>query len=445
MAQVIRRTPQAPVRSKSQQFGEAFSNLAQGTSEHLYSKHVEEKEDKALSKLLGFDVSGLDKETRKELVKQTAKTKSRQQLFGDLPSQRKGTQDFGEDIRNPLNLSAEETGQISSNEYAGTTPKQKISNLEDQLNAIDEEDQSARKKEKKSANKPQPIPQPNLHSQEDIDYLVASGALGEANNFQNHNRNEIERYDRAIKDREQQRRHEEDINLKKRGLEQHEYENSPEYIAEKQRTLLGVARDNEVFKNVDEYRLNAPNEEAALGAIEDAVINGNQDFLSFNNLAEMTGMELWRDAAGGQFKTGVKTFLINSVGKFGARPNQYIETQMADALTKVGRTRSANMITINALRFSYDINKKYVEIADEVREGKFTPGDAGKLIQQKMKDYIDQRQNDLKKNYEFIKENQEKIDSTPEGRIPMRSSKGKLLYMPKDKIFEALVDGAAYI
>ncbi len=450
MVQVIRRTPQAPRRNKGQQFAEAISSGVQQVSEHFYNKNEKEKQDKALSDYVGFNVANLDQDTKKEIVKQTAKGKARSQYFGgDDPLANNSPKGFANQVGNtPIDV---QTGATPASEYFGETEGQKIKKLEKQLENFQYEGEEDYEKPSKTKPIPMPPPYKAPHTEQQIKKSLGWN-IQEGRALQQENADARRAYDAEVKRVQQANQHAEDLEFKKqdmglkeRSQERREYESSPGYLAEKQKTLLGGARDNEVFKNVDASRLKSDVEEASLGAIEDAVINGNQDFLSFNNLAELTGMELWRDAAGGQFKTGVKTFLINSVGKFGARPNQYIETQMADALPKVGRTRSANMMAVNALRFEQEINKKYIEVADQVKGEKFPPGDAGRLIQERMKKYAEEKQNDLKKNYEFIKENQDKIDATPQGRIPMKSSKGKLLWMPKEKVFEALVDGASYI
>lgn len=438
MAQIVRRTAQPPRRNKGQQFAEAFSNLAQDSSNYLYQKHLEDEEDKTL-KEMGIDAKGLRGKTREDFLnetfKQRAKTEGRQNLFNNLPSNR---QKFSDQINSP-----EETGALDPNEFAGSSPKQEISNLKNKLQEF--EDEEYENPRGKKSQKPKSLPPLNLpYSPEDIQYLQQTSPQ-DARVALEMNNAEQSRYNNAAKEIQANQRHAENLALKEKSLKHHQKISSPEHAAEKERLLLDVARDNEVFKNVDSARSKAGSEEASLMAVEDAVINGNQDFLSYNNLAELTGLELFRDAAGGEFKTGVKTFLINSVGKFGARPNQYIETQMADALPKVGRTRSANMMTINALKFDKDLNNKYIEVSDEVRNEKFKPGEAGQLIQNRMKSFVEDRQKELKKNYEYIKENQEKIDATPEGKVPMKSSKGTLLWMPKDKIYEALLDGSSFI
>lgn len=159
---------------------------------------------------------------------------------------------------------------------------------------------------------------------------------------------------------------------------------------------LGVKRDSELLTEADKIRTLIPTEESALNAMEDAVVNGDQSFFSLDNLAEQTGFEWARTAKGGQFKTGAKTFLINNVTKFGARPNQYIEQQIADSLAKVGRDAEANLASMALTRFDSDVKKKYLETMDEIEaQGNYRPGTLGKETQNKMKDIVEKMQTEL--------------------------------------------------
>jgi len=208
------------------------------------------------------------------------------------------------------------------------------------------------------------------------------------------------------------------------------------------KTELGLSRDNEILKESDAFRTIIPTEEASLEMMRDGIVNGDQSFFSANNLAEKTGLEWFRDAAGGQFKTGSKTFLINNVSKFGARPNQYIETQMTDALAKVGRSMSANLITYNALKFDSDIKKAFLNQVDTTSEKDFKPGSLGKTVQKDMKNLIEKSQNELYEKFKFIKNHEREIDQTPKGSVPMIDPQGRLVYIPVNEIDMAKFNGA---
>lgn len=166
MVQVIRRTPQAPRKNKGQQFAEAFSNLAQAGTQHLYQKTEKAKKDAALSKYLGAeDVSDLDEKSQLEILKQAAKAKSRQQLFNNIEETQNGAQNFANDVNQiPLEV---QTGQIPANEFYGTSPTQKVEDLKNQLDEFQYEGEE----DYERPTKPKPIQIPPYkppHSEQKI-------------------------------------------------------------------------------------------------------------------------------------------------------------------------------------------------------------------------------------------------------------------------------------
>lgn len=212
-----------------------------------------------------------------------------------------------------------------------------------------------------------------------------------------------------------------------------------------EKTKLALKRDDAIITTADELRQVLPLEEVSLDSMYDSLTSGDQSYFSLNNLAEKSGIELFRDAAGGQFKTGSKTFLINNVSKFGARPNQYIEQQIADSLAKVGRSRSANLMSYQLSKFESDIKKRQMEVTDDLSETDYKPGTLGKQIGKSMKSFVENKQKELEEKFKFIKKNEDKIDKCPPDAVPMISPQGKLIYVPQDRFQEFLIDGSKMI
>lgn len=187
---------------------------------------------------------------------------------------------------------------------------------------------------------------------------------------------------------------------------------------------LGIRRDSSVLEESDKLRSIIPTEEAALNAMEDAVIKGDQSFFSWDNLAEKTGFEWARTAQGGQFKTAAKTFLINNVSKFGARPNQYIEQQIADALAKVGRGKDANLASIALTRFDSDVKRKYLETLDRVeQEGNYPAGGLAREAQNRMASYVEQMQKELSNKLHVLATN----DALAPGEVYVYDNQGSIV------------------
>lgn len=153
MVQVIRRTPQAPKVNKGKQFAEAV----QGSLKAYADYDTKIKQDEAVSDYLGFDVSNIDPETRKEIVKQTAKTKARSQYYGGndpLTQPQPGT--FSEQLQSaPVDV---QTGETPASEYAGESPGQKIKKLENQVENFQYEEDDDYERPKITKPKQIPIP-----------------------------------------------------------------------------------------------------------------------------------------------------------------------------------------------------------------------------------------------------------------------------------------------
>ncbi len=211
---------------------------------------------------------------------------------------------------------------------------------------------------------------------------------------------------------------------------------------EKEKIKGGLSRDNKVLEEADKMRSLIPTEEASLNSIREAIILGDQSYFSPNNIAEKTGLEWFRDAAGGQFKTGSKTFLINNISKFGARPNQYIEQQIADSLAKVGRSKAANYSSFLLTKFDSDVKKEFLNQIDAATESDYKPGSLGKTAQKNMKDYVEKKQTELSNKLKFISNHEKQIDETPKGHYPMIDPEGNLVYIPEEMIDEAKFYGA---
>lgn len=205
---------------------------------------------------------------------------------------------------------------------------------------------------------------------------------------------------------------------------------------------MALSRDNDILKESEKIRTLIPTEESSIAAMKEGILLGDQSFFSGNNLAERTGLEYFRDAAGGLFKTGSKTFLINNITKFGARPNQYIEQQISDSLAKVGRSKAANISSVALVEFDSNVKKEFLSQIDKVSENDYKAGTLGKEVQKNMKKYVEFHQQRLADKLKFIQNHEKEIDETPKDHYPMIDPEGRLIYIPQDQIDEAIFRGA---
>lgn len=188
--------------------------------------------------------------------------------------------------------------------------------------------------------------------------------------------------------------HAKDVALREKSEERKEKRR--EFESERE---FGYKRAGKVLENVDKQRSMMPVKDAALASMEDAVVNGDQGFFSYDKLADL-GLEMFRTAKGGQFKTAAKTFFVSNVGKFGGRPNMFIEQKIEEMLPKVGRSREANLASLELMKFENDVDKKHIETVDKLeelymdKEGKL-PSSFPKKVDELMKTYVEERQNQL--------------------------------------------------
>lgn len=177
--------------------------------------------------------------------------------------------------------------------------------------------------------------------------------------------------------------------------------------AKEKRVEAGNKRAEKVLESADKLRETMPEKEASLMAMQDAIENGDMSFFSLDNLAELTGLEGFRTAKGGQFKTASKNFFISTLSKAGARPNQFLEKQIAEGLPKIGRSREGNLIGTELAAFNIDVEKKRLELIDKISDDYeeslgYVPGSFGKEVDKSLKQYVEDRQQQLAERIKFL-------------------------------------------
>ena len=221
--------------------------------------------------------------------------------------------------------------------------------------------------------------------------------------------------------------------------------------AKEKRVEAGNKRAEKVLESADKLRETMPEKEASLMAMQDAIENGDMSFFSLDNLAEMTGLEGFRTAKGGQFKTASKNFFISTLSKAGARPNQFLEKQIADGLPKIGRSREGNLIGVELAGFNIDVEKKRLELIDKISDDYeeslgYVPGSFGKEVDKSLKQYVEDRQQQLAERIKYLNEqetvNQLQKTKKSKGPIIMMTPDGSQIMVPENEIEEAEKLGA---
>lgn len=168
------------------------------------------------------------------------------------------------------------------------------------------------------------------------------------------------------------------------------------------------SRSDKFKDETDKIAFTIPQKETALNLMDDAVVNKDLSFFTLDNLAELTGIEGFRSKEGAIFKTAAKEYFLGNLQRAGARPNQWIEQQIQDMLTKIGRSTAANLSVSRTLRNELDIDKERVRITEEISdrlrsEGDLSEGKLGSMVNKELSMYAENKQRELFNDLRAIK------------------------------------------
>lgn len=172
-------------------------------------------------------------------------------------------------------------------------------------------------------------------------------------------------------------------------------------------TKFGMERAKKVLDKTEEIAQSLPIKQTSLKLLNDAISSEKLEWWSLDNLAELTGVEAFRSKEGSIFKTATKEYFLNNISRAGARPNQWIEQQIADMMTKIGRTTAANLSVSRALQNEVDLDEERVRLTEEVfnelrSEGKDV-GELGPIVNKRLKDFAEKKQDELFNDLRAIK------------------------------------------
>lgn len=168
-----------------------------------------------------------------------------------------------------------------------------------------------------------------------------------------------------------------------------------------------------LLKRADEIAETLPLKESTLGLMENALINKDMSFFSQDNIAELSGIEGFRSKEGAIFKTAGKEYFLGNIRRAGARPNQWIEQQIADMMAKVGRDTAANLSVTRAFRNELDLEKKRVELTESISkelEDEYgnVSKELGPRLNKEILKYAEEKQQELYNDLRAIKAIDEK-------------------------------------
>lgn len=158
------------------------------------------------------------------------------------------------------------------------------------------------------------------------------------------------------------------------------------------------------MEDVDDKLLN---QDMALDSMERTLQSGKLGLFSLNTLAELTGVDAFLSPEGKEFKSAAKEYFLNDLTRAGARPNQWVEQQIASALPGLGTSVEGNLTVHAGLKAKRDILKKKRDISNDLMKSDmdnfgYVKGDIGKRVNQELKEYAQERMNDLRDQIKAI-------------------------------------------
>jgi len=185
----------------------------------------------------------------------------------------------------------------------------------------------------------------------------------------------------------------------------------------KQIRSLRDARSKPGLDFIDKVNANASDvlsKESDLESMQQAVKDGDLDFLSLDNFAEMTGLDGLRSPEGARFNSSVKEYFLSDIKRVGQRPNQWIEQQLRSALPRIGRSEEANLTVLEGMKFKNELSQKLAEttnqMADEYEETLgYLPRNFGAEVNKRMGIWVKQRQDLLEKRIRQIKTGEKEV------------------------------------
>ena len=193
----------------------------------------------------------------------------------------------------------------------------------------------------------------------------------------------------------------------KAELKRRDEERKVEQKGQEKWTKFGMERAKKVLDKAEEVAQSLPVKNTALKLMTDSIASKDLSFWTLDNLAELTGIEAFRSPEGAIFKTAAKEYFLGNISRAGARPNQWIEQQIADMMTKIGRSTEANLSVARALQNETAIDEERVRLTDEIfndlrSQGKDI-GDLGPMVNKRLAKFAEEKQNELFNDLRAIK------------------------------------------
>ncbi len=207
-----------------------------------------------------------------------------------------------------------------------------------------------------------------------------------------------------------------------------------------------AAKENSDFiTDIGVIEKDLPNTSLALAGIEDSLGDANKWAAVKDLIADRTGFEGARSAAGAELDSFIKNYFLGDLTSIkGGRPNVFIEKQIRDAYQKAGRDPISNQKVLIGMKMKEEINKTLVEETRKLekqyidKEG-FLPPNFKSKVRESIKDRVDKIEKksiDTLHQMSKIEAQRDKIfrKHVKPGEVLMMSPEGQPFAVPKREV-----------
>lgn len=169
-------------------------------------------------------------------------------------------------------------------------------------------------------------------------------------------------------------------------------------------------------------------------AIESGTLSGNKEWL-----ANFTGHEGFRNAAGAELRSAVKSYFLGDLNSITGRPNQFIEQQIVDAYPKAGNDPIANQKMLTGLKMQNEIAHARVDKTRELEEKYlakmgYLPPNFEQIVNKELRPKV----NEIEKNTIKQLNNLEKFQREYQKMATKSLKPGEMLMLNPEGTYEAV-------
>lgn len=159
-------------------------------------------------------------------------------------------------------------------------------------------------------------------------------------------------------------------------------------------------RDNKDYKKrIESIRASSGKTGRAIDLGQKAVRTGDVGAFSLNNLANITGIDAFKNASGAALDVAIKQHLIGTVSEVSAKAaNLFLERNILDSFAKIGQNKITNLIKLEALDTERKLDDLELQVYDTIsRQDREQFGYEQPALSQRVSDALKPLQKDILK------------------------------------------------